>query len=95
MAAGIIFAVEEIFKYLSPIVLLSTTVASVSAYSLARLAFGSEPVFSFSTQSSLPMTAYWMVCLLGVVLGGAGALYNTVLLKTQALYKKSGTCASE
>ena len=86
--AGVIFAMEEIFKYLSPIVLLSTTVASVTADFLARLAFGSEPIFSFSTQGSLPLSAYWMVCLLGVILGGAGTLYNTVLLKAQKLYKK-------
>lgn len=86
--AGVMFAVEEIYKYLSPIVLLSTIVASVTADFLARIAFGSAPVFSFSAQRSLPMSAYWMVCVLGVVLGGAGALYNTALLKTQKLYKK-------
>lgn len=89
--AGVMFAVEEIFKYLSPIVLLSTIVASVVADFLARLAFGAEPVFSFPTQSPLPMSAYWMVCVLGVVLGGAGALYNLILIKSQALYSKIKT----
>ncbi len=86
--AGVMFAVEEIFKYLSPIVLLATTIASVAADFLARLAFGAEPIFSFPTQSPLPMSAYWMVCVLGVILGGAGAFYNLILVKTQALYKK-------
>ncbi|MCE5234911.1 MAG: ClC family H(+)/Cl(-) exchange transporter [Clostridiaceae bacterium] len=86
--AGVIFAVEEIFKYLSPIVLLSTTIASVVADFLSRLVFGSAPIFSFSTQGPLPMSAYWMVCVLGVILGGAGALYNATLLRTQQLYKK-------
>ncbi len=86
--AGVIFAMEEIFKYLSPVVLLFTTVASVVASFVARMAFGSEPLFSFPIKSPLPLSAYWMVCLLGLVLGGAGALYNLTLLKTQKLYKK-------
>ncbi|GAB1433364.1 ClC family H(+)/Cl(-) exchange transporter [Spirochaetota bacterium] len=88
--AGVIFAMEEIFKYLSPIVLLFTTVSSVTASLVARLAFGADPVFFFPTGSALPLSAYWMVCLLGLVLGGAGALYNTILLHTQKLYRKIG-----
>lgn len=86
--AGVMFAVEEIFKYISPIVLLCTTVASVAADFLARLVFGAAPIFSFPTQSALPMQAYWMVCVLGIVLGGAGVFYNFVLIATQRLYKK-------
>ena len=70
--AGTMFVIEEIFKYISPVLLLSSMVGCILADSVARLAFGGAPVFSFPIQSGLPMDKYWMVIALGVVLGGAG-----------------------
>ena len=86
--AGVVFAVEELFTYISPLIMLVTMVSAIVAGSIARLIFGAHPVLAFPIQDALPLSSYWMICLLGIILGGAGSLYNLVLLKTQKLYKK-------
>lgn len=86
--AGAMFAVEEVFKYISPLVLLVTMVSAITADFVSKLVFGMAPVFSFTTSMAFPLNAYWLLLLMGIMLGGAGALYNLVLVKTIALYKK-------
>ncbi len=86
--AGVMFAMEEVFKYISPLILLATMVSSILADLVARVVFGAAPVFTFSVGSALPIHQYWMVCVLGLIIGCAGAFYNTVLLHTQKLYKR-------
>ena len=86
--AGVVFVMEEIFKYISPFIMLATMVSTIVAGSMARLIFGVAPVLHFPIQDAIPVNAYWMVCLLGIILGCAGSLYNYVLLKTPKLYKK-------
>jgi H+/Cl- antiporter ClcA len=86
--AGAMFAVEEIFKYISPLVLLVTMVSAIVADFVSKLVFGMAPVFSFQTSTAIPLNAYWLLLLMGIMLGGAGSLYNLVLVRTIALYKK-------
>ena len=86
--AGVMFTMEEIFKYISPVTLLSTMVSAIAADCISRVVFGAAPVFSFQIQSGIPLQNYWIVCLLGIVLGCAGAGYNWVLIAAQKLYRK-------
>jgi len=85
--AGVIFALEEIFKYFSPLILLSTMSAAVVADFVSKNVFGIGPVFSFEIAGSVPLSSYGMLILLGTVLGFMGAFYNYSLLRTQKLYK--------
>lgn len=85
--AGAMFAIEEIFKYFSPIVLLAVTSAAVVADFISKSIFGMEPVFQFDIKSSIPLSGYWVLVVMGVVLGIAGAFYNWFLVGTQ---KKMG-----
>ena len=86
--AGAMFAVEEIFKYISPLILLVTMVSAIAADMVSKLVFGMAPVFSFRTPEIIPLKDYWLLLALGVALGCFGALYNRILLKIQTLYKK-------
>ena len=85
--AGVVFALEEIFKYFSPLILLSTMAAAVADF-VAKNVFGMEHVFQFPEVGMIPLSSYWILLLLGAVLGAAGAFYNKVLLATQRLYRK-------
>jgi len=85
--AGVVFALEEIFKYFSPMILLSTMSAAVMADFVSKNVFGLAPVFNFEITTLLSLEDYWMVILLGILVGILGAVYNKVLLKTQMLYK--------
>lgn len=87
--AGVMFVLEELFGYFSPVILLSTMVSAIFADFISKIVFGMNPVFSFGMQLPIPLGGYWMVCLLGIALGICGAIYNHILVKTQKLYKKS------
>ncbi|SCP96118.1 ClC family H(+)/Cl(-) exchange transporter [Anaerobium acetethylicum] len=86
--AGVVFALEEIFKYFSPVILLSTMSAAVAADFLSKEVFGIAPVFEFEVTRAIPLRDYWMLILLGIIMGIMGAFYNYALLKTQKLYGK-------
>lgn len=86
--AGAMFAMEEIFKYFSPVILLSTMVSAVISDYIAKIIFGLDPVFQFNLSDNISLNGYWMLILLGAALGVCGAFYNAVLLYTQKLYKK-------
>ncbi|MFI3324971.1 MAG: ClC family H(+)/Cl(-) exchange transporter [Clostridia bacterium] len=87
--AGVMFALEEIFKYFSPMVLLSTMVAAVAADFISKLFFGTTHVFEFEVTSAIPIKYYWLLLVLGIILGFSGVLYNKCLVKTQQIYKET------
>lgn len=86
--AGVMFALEEIFKYFSPMVLLSTMVAAIVADFVSKLFFGINHVFEFTVTESIPIRFYWLFIVLGIVLGVSGVIYNKCLDWTQIAYKK-------
>lgn len=86
--SGVLFCLEEVYKYFSPIVLLSTTVAAVTSDFISKHFFGLNPVFNFTFTSTLPLHNYWILIVLGALLGVLGALYNWSTLYTQKLYSK-------
>lgn len=85
--AGVMFALEEIFKYFSPMVLLSTMVAAVVADYVSKLFFGISHVFDFQVTETVPIQFYWLFLVLGILLGFAGVFYNICLIKTQQLFR--------
>ncbi len=86
--AGAMFALEELYKYLSPTILLVVVVSAMTGDFVSKLAFGQTPVFSFDTTGEIPLNLYWILLVLGAALGGMGALYNAALIKTQKLYNR-------
>ena len=86
--AGVMFSLEEIHKNFSISVLLSVMTASITADYLCSVILGVDSVFRFDIEASLPPSYYWMILILGVVLGVMGAFYNRFTLKVQSLYNK-------
>jgi len=84
--AGVMFALEEVHKNFSPLVLLSTLSAAISATFVTSGFFGLKPVFNIKTLTILPLKLYLYIILLGVVVGVLGVTFNKVVLKTQDLY---------
>ena len=84
--AGVIFALEEIFKYFSPVILLSIMSAAVAADFVSKQVFGIAPIFNFQVTEAIPLNSYWLLIILGIFLGGMGAFYNYALLRVQKLY---------
>lgn len=86
--AGLLFSLEEVHKKISAELLLPCMASSITADFLSRNIFGLQPVFRFSEISMLPLKDYWLVALLGVLLGFFGALYNRCIRWTQKWYDK-------
>lgn len=86
--AGIMFALEEIHKNFSVSVLFSVMAASVTADFVSKYVFGLQPVFHFAVDSLIPLQHYWLIILLGVLIGILGAFYNFCILKSQDFYQK-------
>lgn len=86
--AGALFSLEELYKYISPLVLLATLTAAVASDFISKEFFGLNPVFDFTKAKSIPLNNYWLLIILGILLGLGGAFYNWFTLKCQKLYGK-------
>ena len=86
--AGMMFSLEEIHKGFSVSILISVMTASVTADFVSSHIIGIDPVFQFRLEHALPQNYYWMLLILGALLGVLGAFYNRLMLKAQDLYKK-------
>lgn len=91
--AGVMFALEEVHKHFSAPLLICVTISSVSADYIMSWLLGVEPIFDFGSGSgnAIPLNHLWLIILLGVILGIAGAVYNKLLLFVQNLFNKSNT----
>ncbi|MCQ4971595.1 ClC family H(+)/Cl(-) exchange transporter [Lactococcus lactis] len=86
--SGVMFTLEEVFKYFSPLILLTCMTSAMVADMVARIMFGSGPVFHFQIVGSIELSNYWLLIILGIILGFFGAFYNWTLLTSQNLMKK-------
>lgn len=84
--AGVIFALEELHKNFSPLVLTSAIAASLSADVVSQNFFGQKPIFDFHSLPSLPLHDYLYLIGLGILIGAFGVLFNRSLLKSLDIY---------
>ncbi|PKM90040.1 MAG: ClC family H(+)/Cl(-) exchange transporter [Firmicutes bacterium HGW-Firmicutes-12] len=88
--AGVIFAIEEMHKNLSPLLLTSALAASLSADLVSRHFFGQKPVFYFADLPVLPLSHYPYLLILGLLMGLFGVYFNYCLQKSLNFYQNSG-----
>lgn len=86
--AGVMFALEEVQKNFNSSMLVCAIAGCVSSDFISKNIFGLSPVFDFHLTKTLPLSSYWLIILLGIILGCLGAFYNYVMLKGQDLYGK-------
>ncbi len=84
--AGVVFALEELHKTFSTEILLSTMAAAITGEWVASSIFGLQPVFSLVMSATIPLSHYWMVLVLGVLLGALGVLYNKCIALSQNIF---------
>ncbi len=85
--AGIMFVLEEIHRSFDKSILCMGIVATVTADFISKLFFGQSTTFNYDT-ANIPLKQYWMLILMGVILGVSGVLYNIVMIKLQDLNKR-------
>lgn len=87
--AGVMFALEEVHKNFSPIVLTSAMISALTADIVAKSLLGLAPALHFSRLPIMPIQHYWALVLLGIVAGISSWFFNHGLLAAKHLYKKS------
>lgn len=85
--SGTIFALEEMHKNFSSLVLIPCLIASVVADFISKNVFGLNPAFSFKILEHLPLNKYYYLIFLGIFAGIAGVIFNKALLLSQDLFK--------
>lgn len=86
--AGVLFALEELHRHFSPLLLACAMGASVVGDIVAGHFFGLGPVFRFDSITPLPIHLLPWVIVLGVVSVFVGDLFKRALLGAQDLYIK-------
>lgn len=86
--AGVIFALEEVHKNFSPIIMISALAASITSDFVSEYFFGMHPIFYFKNILSIPLADYGYIIFLGILMGFWGILFNKTLMATQDLFAK-------
>ncbi|MEG0250516.1 MAG: ClC family H(+)/Cl(-) exchange transporter [Peptostreptococcus sp.] len=85
--AGVMFALEEIHKNFSPIVLMSAMISALSADVVSKFILGINPSLRFNMLSKMPIKYYWSLILLGILVGLSSYIFNKGLLYTKHKYR--------
>lgn len=86
--AGVVFVLEELAGNFTPVVFVSSFLASVAADVVARILTGEMPVFPLHHAVAPGLSALPAALLLGVLCGLGGVLFNRCLLKSLDLYAR-------
>lgn len=85
--AGVMFALEEVHKNFSPIVLMSAMISAVTADVITKAFLGINPSLRFAMLSKMPIKYYWSLVILGALVGLSSYVFNNGILKTKHLYR--------
>lgn len=86
--AGMIFTLEELYKGGSRQLFIPVLTSAVTADFIVSYILGPSPVFLFQLHDALPQSSYWMLLLLGILLGLSGAFYSWIMPKVQNACEK-------
>lgn len=85
--AGTMFVLEELHRSFDKALLTMGIVSSITADYISKIFFGQDTIFKYDT-STLALRHYWLLVIMGAVLGVAGVSYNVIMVKAQTLFKK-------
>ncbi|MGT2832758.1 ClC family H(+)/Cl(-) exchange transporter [Streptococcus halotolerans] len=89
--AGLLFVVEEVYHHFSRTVWITTLTASLTADLVSKQFFGMAPVLDFASHlARLPLEAYWLYLIMGLVFGFLAFGYEKVVLVVGDCYQKLG-----
>lgn len=86
--AGVMFALEEVHKNFSPIVLTSAMVSALTADITSKSILGISPALRFSEVPIIPIKYYWCLIVLGIFTGISSYFFNKGIIKVKKLYNK-------
>lgn len=88
--AGVIFGLEELHKSFSPVLLMASITAAVTATTVTQVIFGAGPVFHIGDLAIFPLNMFGILILLGAFIGLLGRIFNPSLLFSMNTYDRLG-----
>ncbi|MCH4006792.1 MAG: chloride channel protein [Eubacterium sp.] len=85
--AAVMFVLEDIHNNLNKDVILTTMAAVVTSDFVSYQIFGLHPVVTVPSTRALPLKYYWLLLILGVILGAFGVFFNKFTDVMQNLYQ--------
>ncbi|KRL00932.1 ClC family H(+)/Cl(-) exchange transporter [Liquorilactobacillus capillatus] len=85
--AGTMFVLEEISHSFSSLLWIEALSGSLVADIVSDHFFGLKPVLYIHYENSFPLKYYWLLLILGLILGILGFFYQEVTLNVHFLYK--------
>lgn len=86
--AGTLFILEEVYHNFSPLVWISALTSSIFANFVSSNIFGLTPVLKINHTNDFPLKYYWILLILGIVLGILGFIYQKVTFFMPKIYVK-------
>lgn len=86
--SGAIFAVEELHKVMSPLLITSVLIASVCAEFVSKYFFGFDPAFNIKVDTTYQLRYYFLIIIFAFIMTLIGKMFDEVLLKGQKIYAK-------
>jgi H+/Cl- antiporter ClcA len=86
--SGMLFALEEVHRSFSPLILIAATTSALTADVISKFVFGLQPILRFSAVTQLPVSLYLWLLPIGIISGLSGVLVNKSLLGFQSIYSK-------
>lgn len=85
---GLMFSLEQVHRSLSPLAMISAMSAALSANIVSGAVFGVDPILSIPTLPHMQLRIYWLLLILGILLGLSGVLFNFLIIRGKALYAR-------
>lgn len=85
--AGTMFIFEEIHHGLDKTIMCMGIVATIVADFISKIFFGQDNIFAYEAEL-LPLKSYWILLIIGILLGACGAAYNVIMVSAQRIFKR-------
>lgn len=86
--AGTLFVLEEVYHNFSPTIWIGALSASITSDIVSLYFFGLNPILFINHLATYPLSLYYHLIILGIIIGFAAILYQKVLLKMGTYYQK-------
>ena len=85
--AGVIFILEEINHGFDKTLVFIALVSAIVSDFISKMIFGQSTALTFPI-SNIPLSSYWLLIVLGLILGFLGYAYNVGMIKAEDLWAK-------
>lgn len=85
--SGAIFAVEELHKFMSPLLITCVLISSVCAEFISKYFFGFKPSFNIHVDTRYQLKYYILIVIFALIVTVLGKMFQVALTKGQDIYK--------